>query len=293
MIKLTDSRGVPIPVKLFSMPDGAPHCDYTELLNRSKLDSLELKITASIHSFDEFGHLCLLLKGINHLALSCNLEFAYLPMRQDKHQIGIFPTCKFYAETLKNCIGSNVTVTFFCPHSDDAVSEFSKVGIPTKTTFYNYEISKFLDIRNYTDIIFPDAGAKQRFEKLDFFKFSFLRSFSKKRDPHSGHITLSNPLHYIFENHKNVLVFDDLCDGGATFIEVAKLIKANSLDITLSYEKPHLFVYHGIFSKGYKELAEYYSRIYTTNSFRLKANFCQEVERKSEIVKMLNLYDWN
>jgi len=57
----------------------------------------------------------------------------------------------------------------------------------------------------------------------------------------------------------NLLVVDDICDGGRTFTELSK---------TLSMPKKlELFVTHGIFSKGVKELTEAYDHIYTTNSF--------------------------
>lgn len=277
------------------MPDGAPHCDFSELEKRAKIDPMRIKILASIHSFDEFGQLCLLLKGIGRSRILCDLEFAYIPMRQDRDQDGVVSTCKLYADMLKDCLTDRIRVTFFCPHSNDAVNTFTRNSIYCmEVTFYNQEISKFLNIRNYDYIVFPDAGAKKRFGSLDLFKFSSTLCFEKTRDPHTGRITISNPLKYIFDRHHNILVFDDICDGGATFIEIAKLIRANTVDPLYNCPlKPDLFVYHGIFSKGYKELAEYYSKIYTTNSFWTKADFCMEVEKKSNIVKVLNLYDWN
>ena len=54
---------------------------------------------------------------------------------------------------------------------------------------------------------------------------------------------------------------DDIFDGGRTFVELAKLI------LPMEPERLELYVTHGIFSKGYDEITQYYDRIYTTNSF--------------------------
>jgi ribose-phosphate pyrophosphokinase len=49
---------------------------------------------------------------------------------------------------------------------------------------------------------------------------------------------------------KHVIIVDDICDGGRTFIELAKVLKSNKVkNITL-------FVTHGIFSKGVDALFE-------------------------------------
>lgn len=51
-------------------------------------------------------------------------------------------------------------------------------------------------------------------------------------------------------NDKNILIVDDICDGGATFMLLTKdLYKRGAKSI-------NLFVTHGIFSKGLKPLKE-------------------------------------
>lgn len=60
-----------------------------------------------------------------------------------------------------------------------------------------------------------------------------------------------------------ILICDDLCDGGKTFIEIAKFMKSN-----FPARKLFLYVIHGIFSKGFSELLEYYEYIFTTNSYQ-------------------------
>jgi ribose-phosphate pyrophosphokinase len=58
---------------------------------------------------------------------------------------------------------------------------------------------------------------------------------------------------------KRVCVVDDLCDGGATFIELAKVLWANDP------AELNLYVTHGFFTKGADVLLPYYDNIYVAN----------------------------
>lgn len=61
---------------------------------------------------------------------------------------------------------------------------------------------------------------------------------------------------------KYFVILDDLCDGGGTFIEIAKKIKGQVNDA-----KIYLVVTHAIFSKGIDVFKGWIDRIYCTNSF--------------------------
>ena len=61
--------------------------------------------------------------------------------------------------------------------------------------------------------------------------------------------------------NKNVVIIDDICDGGRTFIELSKAM-AGTPRKSIS-----LVVTHGIFSAGLKELSQHFKIIYTTNSY--------------------------
>jgi ribose-phosphate pyrophosphokinase len=58
------------------------------------------------------------------------------------------------------------------------------------------------------------------------------------------------------------VIVDDICDGGRTFIELAKAIKKERISA-----KIYLVVTHGIFSAGLKELNQHFEGIFTTNSY--------------------------
>ena len=64
------------------------------------------------------------------------------------------------------------------------------------------------------------------------------------------------------EAFNKCLIIDDICDGGGTFIGLAKELKQkNAGDL-------YLAVSHGIFSKGLEALNTYFTKLYTTDSFK-------------------------
>lgn len=119
-----------------------------------------------------------------------------------------------------------------------------------KFNWLNNRMDRNLD--HYDTVIYPDAGAAKRYD-IDHDNIAIGH---KVRDQSSGWIT-----HYDLEGdvRGNVVVVDDLCDGGLTFILLAKSIE--------NVKRLDLMVTHGIFSKGLSELLNWYDTIYTTNSF--------------------------
>jgi ribose-phosphate pyrophosphokinase len=116
------------------------------------------------------------------------------------------------------------------------------------------------------NLISIDAGASKKINSLaEYIYNSGRKNFkviqcNKKRNVSNGNIEGFE----VFSGDLQGLpcfITDDICDGGASFIHAAKALKEkNAGDL-------YLFVSHGIFSKGFDELKEYYTRIFTTNSF--------------------------
>jgi ribose-phosphate pyrophosphokinase len=114
-------------------------------------------------------------------------------------------------------------------------------------------------ISSQADLIcYPDAGAAKRYSGLIDFIVA-----EKVRDQSTGQI-LSHSLQETKHSLKNkrILIVDDLCDGGATFISVCKMLKEQGAD------RVDLYVSHGVFSKGAHVLRHAgIDRIYTTDSY--------------------------
>jgi ribose-phosphate pyrophosphokinase len=96
-------------------------------------------------------------------------------------------------------------------------------------------------------IVFPDAGAGQR-----GYNTQGVTSFNleKKRNQETGEIEgLKTALPLDLRKLK-LLIIDDICDGGKTFIEAAKLL------YNLGAAEVHLYTTHGLYTKGTECLKE-------------------------------------
>jgi len=114
-------------------------------------------------------------------------------------------------------------------------------------------------------LVSPDAGANKKVLKVaQQYKGLDIIYCDKKRDTRTGKITdtIVHPGHGSIRN-KKLLIVDDICDGGMTFIKIAEAMNS------FGPEAIYLYVTHGIFSKGYQVLFDAgIDKIYTTDSFK-------------------------
>lgn len=121
------------------------------------------------------------------------------------------------------------------------------------------------DLEGNYRLISPDAGSLKKIYKtageLGYTKDIIVAE--KHREVSTGKILSTRvPLDAGMEDDAFV-IFDDICDGGRTFTEIAKVIRAEWPDAYI-----YLAVSHGIFSAGFTELRNQLTHIYTTNSVR-------------------------
>lgn len=112
-------------------------------------------------------------------------------------------------------------------------------------------------------LISPDAGSNKKIYDLAKsigYDGEIIRC-DKLRDIPTGQIIET----IVYKNDlggKDAIIVDDICDGGKTFIELAKVLKEKNVG------KIYLVVTHGIFSAGFDSLGEYFDGIYCTNSVK-------------------------
>ena len=114
-------------------------------------------------------------------------------------------------------------------------------------------------VLNHDIVCFPDKGALQRYSHLRTTPHVY---FEKVRNQLTGQIeSLSLNLNSQDLVGKSVVIVDDLCDGGGTFIQGIEYLQKH---------KPQyvdLCVSHGLFSQGREVLLEKgFRKILTTNS---------------------------
>lgn len=113
-------------------------------------------------------------------------------------------------------------------------------------------------------VVQVDAGASTRARLWAGFYHADLICMEKARDPEGrivGHQIVGDPQSLLLPMNPetDVWVIDDLCDGGATFISVAKKLRE---EFPAWRGKLNLYVTHGLFSKGRVELLQHFDSVY-------------------------------
>ena len=180
---------------------------------------------------------------LNHLEIAYCLQIDYLPYaRQDKE---IDNNATFALEVLADYLNSlNFTEVYIDdPHSDRALQLINN-SIPT----YPAEaLDKVMFGLSFPLICYPDSGAVNKYSHIYQHQYTWS---VKKRDQATGAILSTSIAEPDLVKGQEVLIVDDICDGGRTFIELsAELYKAGATAV-------HLFVTHGLFTKGLRVLRE-------------------------------------
>jgi ribose-phosphate pyrophosphokinase len=133
-------------------------------------------------------------------------------------------------------------------------------------------------------LVSPDAGAmKKIYAVSERTKISDIVVASKVRDVSTGKIVYTDVPVTMTHANKKFLIVDDICDGGRTFVEIAKNIHEKFTDANV-----YLIVTHGIFSAGDYELAKHFTGIYTTDS--IHPNWFGETTESGFYVKTLKIF---
>lgn len=112
-------------------------------------------------------------------------------------------------------------------------------------------------------VVQVDAGARRRVRQWADAYDADIICMDKARDADGkiiGHKFTDDPMSLLttLRRDHEVWVIDDLCDGGATFISVATALRSEFPDWR---GKLHLYVTHGLFSKGRTELLSHYDSV--------------------------------
>lgn len=162
------------------------------------------------------------------------LDLPYLPYARQDKTISNPTTFSFstFAKLLNVLEFDGVHVVD--PHN----VEFAKASIKNLAITMPNPDPLLADLNAY--IVFPDAGAAKRYGAKDYAHGIIC---DKDREPLTGIIRGIVVVCGKVEA-RPYLIVDDICDGGRTFIEVAKtLYAAGATEV-------YLYVSHGIFSKG-------------------------------------------
>lgn len=249
-------------------------------LKKQPITTLPLKIMAQITSSKEVMQLLLVTDALKRLYPNNDIELfmPYLPYaRQDRV---CFEGDAFSLEAFANLINlqrySKVAVVDV--HSVVAFSLFDNlIEIPQHSMVKHVAFRMRHKIDGF---VAPDKGAVKKCIKwatewdVITNNHSHLFTAFKKRDELGKIVSTELDTSGIDIRGMNLLIVDDICDGGRTFIELAKVLKKQGTN------NIYLYVTHGIFSQGLPPLYDSgISQVYTTDSFPEKDDGSVVVKR--------------
>lgn len=183
--------------------------------------------------------------------------FWFLPnARYDRHMFkGDSAALKAFAN-LVNAMGFDA-VCALDPHSNVAENLFKCFqSMKQKDVAVHFASDPRIDF-----LVAPDAGAAKKIAETAKEVDKPYITMSKVRNLKTGEITGMRILDDVDLTDKTVMILDDICDGGRTFIEAAKHLREAGA------KRVELYITHGIFSKDVENLLDNgIDHIYTTNS---------------------------
>lgn len=221
------------------------------------------RLVARIQTSDDLIALAMVKDILDRAYQSVDLVIPYLPYaRQDRV---CNPGEAHSLKVVSNFINSLgfPRVKVLDVHSNVALGTIDRVeNVEVQNILRRYNsFIDFLECSNST-LVSPDAGSNKKVYDVTktLLNGEFVRC-DKLRDLSTGQI--KETIVYADDlSGRDCIVIDDICDGGRTFIEIAKALKKKNA------RSVHLYVTHGIFSQGLQPLYDGgIDHIWTTNSF--------------------------
>lgn len=241
----------PCEVELITFPGGEPHVSYISGLEDSQYVTIEARIT----DFNGVGQMLVVVDYIRRTAPGVPIR-AYIPYlpgaRQDR---GAPLTARVYADLINSCEFQEVIS--LDPHSDVMPALLNNFRGVTQDKLFELFVPH-VPGPGRAVLVTPDVGATKKTEAIAA-KYGYQVVIGQKhRDFKTG--KLSGFSCAPIPPDMNVIIVDDICDGGGTFNGLADAIGYH-------YTNMWLVVTHGIFSKGMFDLSERFGKIMYTDSF--------------------------
>lgn len=209
---------------------------------------------------NELVELMLLVNAIRQRDIHAriHLTMPYVPFsRQDRVHVKGEPLS---IAVLANVINSLKfeSVTIMDPHSDVTPALLERCVVISQHEIFGKMLRTW---PNRFILIAPDGGALKKIYQLakevpclDVIKCS------KRRDVRTGEIDgVTVPEYYVQYAHHEAVIVDDICDGGRTFVELAKAL----IERGCESKRISLMVTHGFFTKGLEVFDGLIDHIYT------------------------------
>lgn len=252
---------VDIPVKVFTFSGGEEQVRLDGKLEELCTCGDTIIVEQEIRSSSDFMRLAMTKDAIDRVrafGVDVVLVMLYVPYaRQDRVcEPGEALALRKFADMLNALKFDRVIVAD--PHSDVASAVIDNIQIIPQEDIVKMMLDFYITKNNFA-LVSPDAGALKKIHKVskalggvDVF------CAEKVRDTLTGDILLTKIDVEDFEG-RNLIMVDDICDGGRTFVELAKLLKQRGAG------RIDLYVTHGIFSRGIDNLEGLIQNVHSLN----------------------------
>ncbi|HDK7314163.1 TPA: ribose-phosphate pyrophosphokinase [Clostridium botulinum] len=257
MLKLNDNI-----VKVSKFPNGESKIEVKEL-EVLQNNSIKLKY----ENDSDLIHLMFLKKYLDEKNKNSRLIIMFMPYsRMDRTEGQTIFTLKYISQFINNLNFEYVMILE--PHSDVTPALVDKIWVQNISS----NITKHIMNRiNFSDkqndyLFFPDAGAKKRYQKQ--FNFKNVLSAAKERDFETGRIKKLTIEGKVPKEPFRVIIVDDLCSRGGTFmLSAEKLKEIGATDIRLVVTHCENTIFEGDILKN-----NLITKVYTTNSILNKTH---------------------
>lgn len=255
------SKETELAYDTFTFSGGEEHIRFT---SESEKDVEAVHITAKLTNSANILKLVIAVDALKRMygpKISLELTSPYFPYaRQDRVCVDGEAHGAHVMAGLINTLDFD-RVTIWDAHSDVSPALLNNVTNVQQGPIIEQhtQLAQLLRDRQLT-LVSPDAGATKKTQNVAKYFGGGMEVLQaeKIRDLETGQITHTD-LHGDVTN-KDLLIVDDICDGGRTFIELAKVLKQKEC------KSISLYVTHGIFSKGIEVFNGLIDNIYTTDS---------------------------
>jgi len=274
------TRSGDLAFKTFTFPDGQPHFKL-ETYGR-EFDSVNIEV--ALKSPNELFTLILANSVLRECGYSeVNLDIRYLlAARMDREIDSLQPfTLRVVSGMLNNCGFSKVRILDVHSEVATRLIRNSENVLPIET------VRQALITLGYPTVVCPDKGAYDRVSKIthEVGSWTPFIQCGKKRDPNTGALSGFEILDYKSMDQPysdNLLIIDDICDGGGTFVGLASELRAHGA------KKVFLYVTHNVQSK---QLLDGIDGIYTTDSYTSTRSMVMDGHGRNYVVIPISMKD--
>ena len=250
------TSGIIEPVSYFKFPAGEVHIrnfdvsDVTQVILNWRGDHTDLAVLSSLVTLP-----------VSMLALQSPLLVPYLPASRADRIVGNESLGKVAYLDLISAAWDGLPTVCSSPIETWDIHSITS----TDTPIINIpRMQQYLTTYSFPDnsvLLAPDEGSISRVAAISTATgLPYVRA-TKNRDYATGQL-LSNSIPAVLGDYDHIFVIDDICDGGGTFLLLADSVRKQGISSDL-----HLFVTHGIFSKGKSDLESRYSTVFALNDW--------------------------